>query len=219
MLSIRSILLVLLVVCAAPRAVRGQAAPARDVSAKKAFALSLAAPGLGHRYVHGGRWRGGAAFALADAALWAGLGASLWKGSALANDYQTLAVSRAGAAGPDQPRSFYLNLATYRSQQEQIDNLLRQRLWDAVPRASDPANYWAWASEADFARYRRLRERSEALRRRAPTLAALLVANRFLSGLSALRAAGRAERMPVAVHLLPAPDPRGLPLVSVEARW
>lgn len=43
-------------------------------SAKKAFALSLLLPGLGHRYVHDGSWRGAASlFAAADVGLWVSL--------------------------------------------------------------------------------------------------------------------------------------------------
>ncbi len=188
-------------------------------SGKKAFALSLLLPGLGHRYAHGGSWAGSATvFALADASLWASLVGTTWRRDDLVQSYTTLAASRADAKVAGKDRTFFLNLASFHSSDEFREVMLRNRAWDQIDYVSDRAFHWAWASEEDFQAFRALRDDAESMRRRRGVVVSLLVANRLLAGLTALRATGRANaRLPeVSLSLAPAAD---LPLVNLTMRF
>ncbi len=189
-------------------------------SAGKAFALSLLAPGLGQRYANEGNWDGSATvFALADAALWAGLGIGLWRQDQLVQSYETLAAGRANAETSGKDRTFFLNLAGFRSSDEYLEVMLRQRAWDRLDYVSDPSYQWEWQTEEDFERFRALREDAESYRRRAPVFAALLVGNRLISGILAARSAAR--RTDTALDLrLTAPARHGeKPGVYLALRW
>ncbi len=201
-------------------AVSVQAQPQpRPVSSRKAFVLSLVLPGLGHRYVHGGSWNGAATlFAGVEAGVWLGLANNVWRHDQVVESYRTLAAARAGAEVAGKDRRFFLNLATYRSSDEYLDVQLRARNWDALDYVRDPAFQWAWATEADFLRFRDRREQAESLRRRRTFLAAVLVGNRVLAGLSALRAVRRANRSlpgPLSLRLAPPPPAAHAPLLCL----
>lgn len=184
-------------VAAQPVAPPGPAPSADGPSARKALALSLVLPGLGHRYVHGGDWNGTATlFALTDAALWSGLLGAQWNRDRLTGSYETLAATRADAVIDGKSRTFFLNLATYRTSDEYREVALRNRAWDQVDYVDDPAYQWAWASESDFLKYRQLRDDAESLGRRRSALVAVLVANRLIAGFSAVRSARRAQDAP-----------------------
>ena len=198
---------------------RGQEAPAEYRSPKKAFGLSLLVPGLGHRYVHGGDWDGAASVhALADAGLWLGLLGSEVRRGQITSNYETYAAAHANAQIEGKDRQFYLNLASYRSSDEFLEVSLRNRAWDQVDYVSDRANQWRWETEADFARFRGMREDAESLRRRRAFLVGLLVANRVFSGFSALRAAGRVNGPDVSLSFSPAPGQR-LPLAHLRLQF
>lgn len=180
-----------------------QAAP-DPPSRGKAFLLSLALPGLGHRYVHDGSWDGGATlFTAADAGIWLGLIGSVLRQDHLADSYQTLASLRADADVSGKDRTYFLTIGSYRSSDEFIEAQLRARAWGQLDYVASEAYRWEWESEDDFLRYRALREDAESLRRRTPVFAALLVGNRLLSGLLAIRAAGRQAEQDVSVSLSP----------------
>lgn len=179
-------------------------------SGGKAFLLSLALPGLGHRYVQHGDWSGTPTlFTAADAGLWLGLLGTSQRLAHLTESYQTLAASGAGAQTAGKERSFYLNLASYHSSDEYLEVQLRDRAWDQLDYVDDRAFQWEWTSEADFQRFRTLREDAESMRRRRPLLIALLAANRLASGITAVRAAGRANDAPATTLSLSAPPPEG----------
>lgn len=175
-------------------------------------------PGWGHQYAQGGSWRGRATFfALADAALWTGLVATLWQRSHAINGYESLAVTRADAQIDGKDRQFFLNIGAYRSSDEFQEAVLRNRAWDQVNYVSDPAFQWAWQSDEDFFRYRGLREDAESLGRRRTFLIAGLVANRVISGISAAISASR--QRPNAVALSVSPTSTSAPQLNLYLRF
>lgn len=207
----------LLLATLVPGPVHAQQRPdASAPSSKKAFALSLLLPGLGHRYVNGGDWDGAATvYALADAGLWLGLFGTERLHDQLVSDYQTYAAMHAGAHIEGKDRSFYLNLSSYRSSDEYREAALRNRAWDQIDYVAERTNQWAWETEDNFLRFREMRADAETVRRRSTFLVGLLVANRLVSGFTALRAAGRAGEPATSFSLSPAPDGH-LPMLNVR---
>lgn len=192
----------------------------RDLSAGKAFALSLVLPGLGHHYVHGGNWDGWATvFALADAALWTSLAGSEWRRHHLEGNYETLAVAGAGADIEGKGRDFFLNLASYHSSDEFLATQLRNRNWRNLDDITDPSNQWMWSSEGDFLRFRDMREDAESLRRRRSFIITTLVANRLIAGLGALRGARRGDVTAASFSLSVPPRGADVPMMNVRIRW
>lgn len=186
----------------------------------KAFLLSLAVPGLGHRYVESGDWDGAAtAFAAADAAMWVGLVSTALRQHHLEDTYRTLAALRADARIAGKDRTFFLTISNYRSAEEFREAQLRERGWDRFDYASTPAFQWEWEREADFQEYRRLREDAESMRRRVPVVAAALVGNRLISGILALRRAGRAQQEDVDVSLGPSSQAPNRLALRLRARF
>lgn len=176
--------------------------PAPEASAGKAFGLSILLPGLGHRYVNQGQWSGWAkTYAAADVSLWLGLVGGEWHRDQLEQSYRTLASSSAGADLSGKDRTFFLNLASFESSDQYRDTMLRNRSWDRISYVDDPAYHWAWKSEADYSRFRDLRDDAESLKRRRSILIASLVANRLISGAIAARSAGRSRRAQLSAAL------------------
>lgn len=186
-------------------------------SAKKALALSLLVPGLGHRYVHGGDWDGWASlFAIADAGLWAGLLGVELRRDHLVEGYQTLAAQHAGVDPTGKGRAFYVNVATYESSDAFTEAQLRSRNWERVNYADDPSFQWEWATGAHFQHFRETREKSESLRRRRTFIVTTLVANRLIAGVTALRAARRAGEQDLLVSLDLPPKGTSVPLLRLK---
>lgn len=212
------LLFVMVTVGAAPA--HAQEDPGREISAGKAFALSLLLPGLGHHYVHGGDWSGWATtFALVDAGLWTGLVGSEWRRDHLEQNYTTLAAASAGAEIEGKGRDFFLNMASYMSSDEYLATQLRNRNWTNLDDITDPANQWLWASEEDYVRYRTLRENAESLQRRRSFIITTLVANRLIAGVAALRGARRANRAPASLSLSVPPRGSEIPMLNLRVRW
>ena len=187
-------------------------------SAGKAFGLSMLLPGLGHRYVHDRKWTGWArTYAAADVSLWLGLIGGEWHRDQLVQSYTTLARGSADALVDGKDRTFYLNLASFRSSDEYRETMLRNRAWDRVDYVDDPAYQWSWNSESSYNRFRDLRDDAETLRRRRSILIASLVANRLISGAIAARSAGRSRRAQVTASLAPPVDE--LPVLSLNVRF
>ncbi len=192
----------------------------RDVSAGKAFGLSLLLPGLGHQYVHGGDWGGWATvFALADAGLWTSLIGSEWRRNHLEGNYETLAAASAGADVEGKERDFFLNLASYRSSDEYLEAQLRNRNWTNLDVIADPSNQWMWETEEDFLRFRELREDAQSLQRRRSFIITTLVANRLISGIGALRGARRADRAAATLSFSIPPRGSDVPMMNLRVRW
>lgn len=197
----------------------GQVSPHPDIShpsAKKAFALSLVLPGLGHRHAEGGRWSTwGTAFAVADVGLWVSLFTGESKRDHLVQSYQTLARTAAGADISGKDRAYFLALASYPSSEAFREAMLRTRQWDRIDYAERPGYDWAWNTGDNFSRYRSLREDAESLRRRRSVVIASLVANRIISGIVAARKASVSRRSRISVRM-GAPLVGGSPLVHVK---
>ena len=171
---------------------------AQDRSAGKAAALSLLVPGLGHRYLEGGRWdRPGAAFVLAEAGLWLGLGSALWQHGQTVQSYRTLAAGRAGALVEGKDRRFFVNLGAYSSSDAFVEDHLLRRRWDQLSYVSDPAFQWRWSSEEDRQTYMHLRRQADTWSRRRTVFISTLAINRVLAALTTLLAARREEATPL----------------------
>ena len=193
--------------------------PADGPAAGKAFLRSVVLPGWGHQYAQGGSWRGKATlFTGADVGLWLGLANSIWRRDHLIQNYQTLAASQANASIEGKDRSFYLNLATYRSSDDYLTAQLRNRAWDRIDYVSDPAFQWDWAAEEDFFTYREMREDAETFRRRRSLFIALLVGNRLLAGLSSIQAANKAN-VPVSLSFSAPPQNERWPLLNAQINF
>ena len=193
-------------------------APAYEVSPRKAFVNSLVLPGLGHRHVQQGSWRGWATvLAAADVSLWLGLINTNWQRDQRIQSYETLAISRAGADLAGKDRTYYLNLATYLSSDAYLDAQLRNRFWNRVDYVSDPSFQWAWETEQDFQDFREMRDDAESFGRRRTFLIALLVGNRLISGISAVVSANRVEEPAVqaSFSFSPPPPSASVPVVHI----
>ena len=191
-------------------------------SGGKAFLLSLAVPGLGHRYVNEGSWRGAAtAFALADAAAWLGFASAEWREHQAIESFRTLARAEAGAVLDGKDRRFFINLASYPSSDAFREDQLRRRNWSEVGYVSDPAFQWAWSSTEAFQAYRDLRQEADAWNNRRTLFLSTLVANRLVAGLTALRAAGRHNRRApdVAVAFTLPPPNAHTPTLNLSLRF
>ncbi len=190
-MMLRSLLLALLFLAAG-------SGYAQDRSAGKAAAFSLLVPGLGHRYLEGGQWSSpGAAFVLAEAGLWLGLGSALWQRGQTVQSYRTLAAGRAGALVEGKDRRFFVNLGAYSSSDAYVEDHLLRRRWDQLSYVSDPAYQWRWASEEDRQTYIRLRRQADTWSRRRTVFISTLAINRALAALTTLLATRREESAPV----------------------
>jgi len=172
--------------------------------------------------VHDGRWSGAASFfGLIDVSFWLSLFGADWRHGQVVESYRTLAISRAGADLDGKDRRFLLNLGLFLSSDAFRETQLRNRAWDQVDYVSDPAFQWRWASEADFLDYRALRDDADAWSRRRTLFISMLVANRFLAALTALRAARRANNAEpdVSLSLAPSPYDAGVPVVRLHMQW
>ncbi len=171
-----------------PQAFGQDVASAR--SPRKAALLSLAVPGLGHRYVNNGSWSTSASlFVLADVSAWLGIVGANSRRAHTIDSYTVLAASRASADVENKDRRFFLNLATYKSSEDFLDAALRNRAWDQVSYVDDVSFQWQWETDADYAAYRDLRNKAESLRRRRSILIAGLVTNRVFATVTSVLAA------------------------------
>ena len=187
-------------------------------SAVRAAALSMILPGLGQRYVNGGSWRTtGTVFALADVASWVALLRTSSLRDRRIDSYESLAAARADAIIDGKDRRFFLNLATFKSSDEYLEVQLRNRAWDQLDYVSTREFQWEWMTDADFFRFRDLRDDAESLDRRSSILVATLVANRLLSAVIAVRSAGKRGMEPRAALTLH-PPLRGSLVPGIEIR-
>lgn len=182
----------------------------KRTSPRKAAVLSLLLPGLGHRYVNNGSWRGAASFfALAEAGFWLGMIGADWQQGQTIESYRTLAASRAGADLAGKDRRFLVNLGLYQSSDAFREDHLRRRLWDQVNYVSAPAFQWQWNTEEDLRTYRSLREEADTWARRRTLLIATLAANRVLAAVTSVLAARRRNNAaPVVTLSMTPPAPR-----------
>ena len=191
-----------------------------ELSGKKAFALSLLLPGLGQRYANGGNWNAsGTLFALIDAGSWTTLAGANWRERHYTESFENLAMAHAGAQVSGQSRALLLNVGQYNSSAEYVEFLLRARAWDRLEAAEAPDQQWEWDDEANRLKYRELRADADKMQRRTTWMAAILVGNRFISALSALRAVRKAQSRPAAQFGIAPGDRAGGMRVNVAVRF
>ena len=172
----------------------------------KAAALSMLLPGLGHRYVNDGSWRGSASFfVFAEAGLWLGLAGAQWGRGQTIESYRTLAAGGASADLAGKDRRFLVNLGLYESSDAFREDHLRRRLWDQVNYVEDLSFQWHWSSDEDRQTYRRLRSEADAWSRRRTLIISTLALNRLLSAVTSLVAArrGNSAASPLSVVVAP----------------
>lgn len=196
-------------------------AAVQEKSSFKAFALSMLLPGLGQRYLQDGQWNGWApVFTGADAALGLRLAGTIWYRDQQVEAYRTLAAGSAGADVESKNRSFFVQMAAYESQKRYVEYLLRSRQWVALEEAEDPSRFWNWSSEDDWDRYRETRSNADALNRRRTILITALVANRLVSGVTALLQARSNDNVPeAAVDLTPGAGGKLTPRLRMRFEW
>jgi len=170
-------------------------------SGVKAFGLSILVPGLGHRYVSGGRWGGaGTVFVAADLTLWLGLATTIAQEGNFVDGYTTLVARRSGNSLDGKNRSFELALGSYDSSDEYLDALLRSRQWDRLDGAQDPDNQWNWETTEDRARYVELRGDADSADRRTKALIGALIVNRLISGITAALSSRKTRSYPTSSY-------------------
>jgi len=170
-------------------------------SGTKAFGLSLLIPGLGHRYVNGGRWGGaGTVFVSADLTLWLGLATSIAQENHFVDGYTTLVARKSGNSLEGKNRSFELALGSYDSSDEYIDALLRSRQWDRLDGAQDPDNQWNWESAEERSRYVELRGDADSADNRTKALIGALIVNRLISGITAALSSRKTRSYPTSSY-------------------
>lgn len=209
--------LILLTVGSAPA--EGQTAVGPERSGLKAFALNMLVPGLGQRYLSGGQWSGWApVFTGVDVTLALSLTGTIWHRDQQLEAYRTLAVGEAGARVDGKNRAFFVQMAAYRSQERYVEYLLRSRQWTSLQQAEDPARFWDWESEEAWEEYKSTRSSVDALARRRTILITAMVANRVVSGITALLQARSNDTVPqAAVNVRP--GVRGELQPHVRLRW
>lgn len=155
-------------------------------SGAKAFGLSILIPGLGQRYINGGRWGGsGTVFLTADITLWLGLATSIAQENHSVEAYTNLVALKSGNTLEGKNRAFELALGSYDSSEDYVAALLRSRQWDRLEVSGDPSRQWNWESEADRQRYLELRDDADSAGNRKTALIGALIVNRLISGITA----------------------------------
>ena len=158
----------------------------------KAALLSFLVPGLGQHYANGQSWRGSASFYLISESLYlAGMATSEWHRAQTVQSYRTWAASKAQAQIEGKDRTFFVTIGQHHSSEAFRTQQLLNRRWDQLSYVADPANHWAWRSTEDLQAYRDLRSEADSWAQRRSMFIAVMVGNRVLSALQALRAARR----------------------------
>jgi|AntRauTorckE6833_2_1112554.scaffolds.fasta_scaffold28927_2 hypothetical protein len=167
-------------------------------SARGAFWRSMAVPGWGHHYVDSDNWTRGQYHLAGEVVLvlsYFGLDA---RANQLENDYTTLALSKAGADLSGKNRNYRIAIGSFDNLEAYNKQQLRTRNWDILF-PETPEYQWDWDSRESRIQYQDARERVDRNRSQLPTLIALMVTNRLVSGLSAyIRARDKWENVPEA---------------------
>jgi hypothetical protein len=153
-------------------------------SPRGAFLRSLVVPGWGHYYAENDNWNRGKYHLAGEVVLvlsYFGLDA---RANYLENDYYTFASAKANTNLEGKSRQFILAVGNYNNLAAYNDAQLRTRNWDQVFPETQEFN-WNWESSELRFQYQDARERVERSRSQLPTLVALMVVNRLVSGLSA----------------------------------
>ncbi|MEQ8523096.1 hypothetical protein [Gracilimonas sp.] len=186
-------------------------------SPRGAFLRSLAVPGWGHYYADNDNWNRGKYHLAGEVVLvlsYFGLNA---RANYLEQDYYTFAQAKASTNLSGKSRDYIIAVGNYDNLSAYNDAQLRTRNWDQVI-PDTPANQWSWESTAQRFQYQDARERVERNRSQLPTLVALMVANRMVSGISAfIHARDLAENVPEASFTYV--DTFGQPAITANLRF
>ena len=153
-------------------------------SPRGAFLRSLVVPGWGHYYADNDNWNRGKYHLAGEVVLvlsYFGLNA---RANYLEQDYYTFARAKANTNLSNKSREYIIAVGNYDNLNAYNDAQLRTRNWDQVFPTTAEYN-WNWQSSELRFQYQDARERVERNRSQLPTLVALMVANRLVSGLSA----------------------------------
>jgi hypothetical protein len=153
-------------------------------SPRGAFLRSLAVPGWGHYYAENDNWNRGKYHLAGEVVLvlsYFGLNA---RADYLENDYYTFAGAKANTNLSGKSREYIIAVGNYDNLTSYNDAQLRTRNWDQVFPETQEFN-WNWESSDFRFQYQDARERVERNRSQLPTLVALMVVNRLVSGISA----------------------------------
>ncbi|MBP3192629.1 hypothetical protein [Natronogracilivirga saccharolytica] len=173
-----------------------------------ALLRSFIMPGWGHYYVDSDNWRRGQYHLGAEVALIAAYFGISRHANVIENNMYTHARAYSGVDIQKHGRAFelavgsHLSLSAHNDFQERTRNL--DRLFP-----DDPDYRWEWESDEKRQEYRDLRSRRDDLDQQLPTLGAIMVVNRVLSGISAFNRARDYVNTDASVYVAPGPERRG----------
>lgn len=165
-------------------------------SARGAFWRSMVVPGWGHHYADSDNWKRGSYHLAGEVVLVLSYLGLDTRANQLENDYTTLALSKAGAELSGKSRNYLIAVGSFDNLKAYNEEQLRTRNWDILF-PETPEYQWNWDSRDSRLQYQDTRERVDRNRSQLPTLIALMVTNRLVSGLSAyIRARDKWENVP-----------------------
>ncbi|MDZ7719526.1 MAG: hypothetical protein U5K72_11980 [Balneolaceae bacterium] len=153
-------------------------------SREGAFIRSLVVPGWGHYYVNQEKWRRGQVHLGAEIALIASYFGFSTRAKNLENQYETLALLKAGVSISDRSRSFQLAMGDFNTLREYNEYQLRSRNWNRLYE-DQTENRWNWKTTEDRNKYNDLRSDVDRVENQLPAILGLMVVNRVISALSA----------------------------------
>lgn len=153
-------------------------------SPRGAFLRSLVMPGWGHYYADSDNWNRGKYHLAGEAVLVLSYFGLNTRANNLENDFQTLAKSKAGTDLSGKSREYEIAIGNFDNLEEYNEARSQTRNWDVLfPETSE--YQWNWENEEYRTQYQDARERVDRNRSQLPTLIALMVTNRLVSGISA----------------------------------
>jgi hypothetical protein len=156
-----------------------------------AIGYSLLIPGLGDMYAD--NFRTGRYYMGADAALWMTYGGFRVYGNWLKQDAKTYAAENAAVNLNSKNDQFAVDLGNFNNVYDYNDAKLRNRQFDLM---YDPnsAFSWQWRSEDDRLHYKDMRIRGDAVLRNSQFVIGVLVMNRLIAAISAVRSVSAYNR-------------------------
>ncbi len=164
--------------------------PARGVSPRRAFFMSLVVPGWGQYAA--GHTRRAAVYGAIEASGWLSVGGMRRYESIYTDDYRALAASVAGANVDGQPRTYFDDLAFYetRTLHNQVARVDEQPEPDLYGVEDD----WQWPTTADRQRFRDVYNDAKMMDRNVSYALLAVTLNHIASAIDAAKLASRARR-------------------------
>jgi hypothetical protein len=186
----------------------GYSETGRAPSPLGALLRSFVVPGWGHYYANPDGWRRGQVHLGAEVVLIASYLGISRQSYVLEKNMYTHAAAYSGADIRALDRQFELAVGNHRSLADYNDHQERTRNLDRLF-PDEPQYRWEWESDELRREYLDLRSRRDNLDQQLPALAALMVANRLISGISAFGRARSVAEGQASIHLVPGPEGRG----------